>query len=136
VVENLVLELRAGKVVSFEASAGEEVFAQWLEVDEGARYLGELGLVGEDSPVADSQKVFHHLLLDENAAAHVALGQGFATCFDFGGESSPGQLDAAGCNRSAIHTDIPFGSPEVTVVATQTRQGEVVLLERGAWTVA
>lgn len=133
VVENLGLELRAGKVVSFEASSGEELFARWLEVDEGARYLGELGLVGQDSPVAHSRKVFHHLLLDENAAAHVALGQGFATCFDFGGESSPSQLDAAGCNRSAIHTDIPFGSPEITVVATQTRQGEVVLLERGAW---
>lgn len=133
VVENLVLDFDAGKVVNFTATTGEEAFALWLEVDEGARYLGEIGLVGEDSPVAQSKKIFYHFLLDENAAAHAALGQGFATCLDFGGETSPSQLEAAGCNHSVIHTDIPFGSPEITVVATHTCQGEVLLLERGRW---
>lgn len=133
VVENLVLDFEAGKVVNFEAAMGEEPFARWLEVDEGARYLGEIGLVGEDSPVAQSKKIFYHPLLDENAAAHAALGQGFAACLDFGGETSPSQLETAGCNHSVIHTDIPFGSPEITVVATHTCQGEVLLLERGRW---
>ena len=44
------------------------------------------------------------------------------------------ELEAAGLNRSTIHTDVMFGSPDVTVVATRSREGEVVLLERGRWT--
>ncbi len=36
-------------------------------------------------------------------------------------------------NRSVIHTDIMFGSTEVTIVATKTREGEVVLIDRGEW---
>lgn len=68
----------------------------------------------------------------KNAAAHVALGQGFPSAL--GREtSSPSQLEAAGCNRSAVHADIPFGSAEVTIVATGTSEGEVVLLENGLW---
>ncbi|MCP4663679.1 MAG: aminopeptidase, partial [bacterium] len=43
-------------------------------------------------------------------------------------------LSQLGFNQSAIHTDIMFGSPEVTVVATQSREDEVVLLEGGRWT--
>lgn len=38
-----------------------------------------------------------------------------------------------GCNRSVIHTDIMFGSTEVSVIATDTREGEVVLIDRGSW---
>lgn len=132
IVEGLTLDFRNGKVVDFEAKSGADAFERSLEIDEGARYLGEFALVGQDSPIARCGHVFGHLLLDENAAAHVALGQSFAGALGLE-TSSPSQLEAAGCNRSAIHTDIPFGSPEVTVIATDTREGEVVLLERGFW---
>ncbi len=43
------------------------------------------------------------------------------------------QLEALGVNHSAIHTDVMFGSPEVTVVATESLKGEVVLIDRGRW---
>lgn len=132
-VEGLVLDFRAGRVVSFQAKNGAEAFERWLANDDGARYLGEFALLGEDSPIARCGRVFGHPLLDENAAAHVALGFGFSSALDLAPPISPSELDAAGCNRSAVHTDIAFGSPEVDVVATITCAGEVPLLRRGWW---
>ncbi|MCP4658065.1 MAG: aminopeptidase, partial [bacterium] len=76
VVDGLVLEFRNGRVVGFEAGRSAEGFGRWLDVD-GARYLGEFALVGEDTPIARCGREFEHTLLDENAAAHIALGQGF-----------------------------------------------------------
>ncbi len=147
-VEGLALGFRDGRVVDFEAGRGAEVCSRWLDVDDGARYLGELALVGEDSPIARCGRTFEHPLLDENAAAHVALGRGYAAAVGDGAplsaearpaEARPAEaLDAAGCNRSAIHVDIPFGSPRVDVAAvagTQKGPGERVvgLLESGSW---
>lgn len=133
-VEGLVLTFREGRVVDVEARTGAQDFDRWLDVDEGARRLGEFALVGEDSPIARSGIHFGHTLLDENAAAHVGLGLGIASALDGGASLSPEELDALGFNTSAVHFDVPFGSAEVDVVATECRQGEVVLLERGRWT--
>lgn len=132
-VEGLTLELRTGRVVDFSATQGFEPFARWLEVDEGASYLGEIALVDEGSPIARCGRSFEHMLVDENAASHLALGQGFAHTLERGNEMTPSQLEEVGCNRSSLHTDIAFGSSEVDVVATRSREGEVVLLERGRW---
>ena len=38
-----------------------------------------------------------------------------------------------GFNASLVHTDVMFGSPEVSVVATASHDGEVVVIERGSW---
>ena len=52
-----------------------------------------------------------------------------------GGESmTPRELDEVGFNASLVHTDVMFGSPEVSVVASASRDGEVVVIERGSWT--
>ena len=125
-VDGLVLEIRDGRVVDFDAREGKEGFRRWIDSDEGARYLGEFALVGSDSPIARSGLFFEHTLYDENAWPHAALGQGYASCLEGGQSMSQRELDEAGCNRSVIHTDVMFGSPEVSVVATRTRRGEVV----------
>jgi len=132
-VKELVLTFRDGRVVDFTAGEGAEGFGRWIDVDEGARQLGEFALVGQDSPIARSGLFFEHTLFDENAWSHAALGQGYTNGLDGGPEASARELDALGCNRSAIHTDVMFGSPEVTVTATDTREGEVVLVDRGHW---
>ncbi len=132
-VDGLVLTFRHGRVVDFEATEGEEGFRRWIDSDEGARYLGEFALVGSDSPIAESGLFFEHTLYDENAWPHAALGQGYASGLEGGPEMSARELDGMGCNRSMIHTDVMFGSTEVSVVATRTRRGEVVLIDRGSW---
>lgn len=132
-VRDLVLRFRRGRVVELDAGAGRDELSRWLDSDAGARYLGEIALVGRDSPIARSGLFFDKILLDENAASHVALGRGFPLALAGGESMSQRELAELGCNRSKIHTDVMFGSPEVSVVATRSRRGEVVLLDRGDW---
>lgn len=94
----------------------------------------EFALVGEDSPIARSGRFFDLLLLDENAGSHVALGEAFAYALEGSEDMTPEEQDEVGFNSSGIHMDVPFGNSDVTVVATESRQGEVLLLEQGCWT--
>lgn len=70
---------------------------------------------------------------DENAAAHVALGQALPHNIEGGETLTSSELAALGWNRSTLHTDILFGSSQVTIGATARDGGEVVLIERGRW---
>lgn len=133
IIHDLVLHFEDGRVTGFDAGEGKELFAGWIATDDGARYLGEFALVGQDSPIAQSGLFFEHTLYDENAWSHLALGRAYTSAIEGGTEMSASELEAVGCNTSTIHTDIMFGSKEVTIVATKSREGEVVLLERGEW---
>ncbi len=89
--------------------------------------------MGEDSPIARSGLFFDYYIFDENAASHVALGKGLAMCLAGGETMTLQELEAEGCNPSTSHIDVPFGSTDVRIVATESRKGEVVVLERGIW---
>ncbi|MCP4658541.1 MAG: aminopeptidase [bacterium] len=134
VVRDLVLCFRGGAVVELDAGEGLETFKRTIETDEGARYLGEFALVSEDSSIAKSGLFFDLGLIDENASSHVALGYSYARPVSGGESMSLRELEELGCNQSAHHTDIMFGSTEITIVATESREGEVVLVDRGCWT--
>ena len=133
-VKDLVMHFEDGRLNRFEASEGSDGFERWVDSDDGARYLGEFALVGQDSPIAESGLFFEHTLFDENAWAHVALGQAYATALEGGEDMSASEREAVGCNASTIHTDIMFGSPEVSIIATETNAGEVTLIDKGHWT--
>ncbi|MDD3822632.1 MAG: aminopeptidase [Sphaerochaetaceae bacterium] len=129
-VERVKLTFKEGKVVACTAERGQEVMDRFLSVDEGARYLGEVALVDEDSPIALSKRVFNSILYDENASCHLALGAGYPSCLANAAElSTEEKLLAAGCNRSLVHTDFMVGSPDMTIEAT-TKDGSVVTIMR------
>ncbi len=132
-VEDLVLNFEDGRVTALQASRGGKGFKRWIDSDEGARYLGEFALVGGDSAIAQSGLFFEHTLFDENAWSHVAVGKAYANCLRGGPEMSPAELRSLGCNDSVIHTDLMFGSPEVSITAKRSRRGEVPLLVDGQW---
>ncbi|MEM6793867.1 MAG: aminopeptidase [Acidobacteriota bacterium] len=133
-VEGLVMDFVAGRIERVQAKSGGESFERWIDSDAGGRFLGEFALVGQDSPIAQSGLFFEHTLYDENAWPHVAVGQAYATAIEGGESMSESDKAAIGCNASTIHTDIMFGSPEVSVIATETREGEVTLIDNGHWT--
>jgi aminopeptidase len=94
--------------------------------DPGAARLGEVALVDRESRVGNLETVFFDTLLDENAASHIALGEGL----DFT------VLDAADqqrINRSELHIDFMIGSNEVAVTGIEPRGGEIPLLRGGVW---
>jgi len=61
--------------------------------------------------------VFYSILLDENAASHLALGNAYA----FTVEEGP---DRERVNTSAIHVDFMVGSNEVAVTGAARRHGD------------
>ncbi len=133
-IESLVMDFEDGRVVGFEADQGREEFARWIDRDAGARFLGEIGLVGQNSTVAQTGLYFDFPQFDENAASHIALGQAHTVALEGGEMITEKELIQLGFNRSAIHTDIMFGSPAVTIVASKSKEGELTLLDRGHWT--
>jgi aminopeptidase len=132
-VENLTLVFEKGVVSKFDCTRGRDAVASLLKQDDGAKRLGEVALVGTDSPIAKENRVFYETLYDENAACHVALGDGYANCIRGGWGMNRKQLDAARCNDSKVHQDVMISSAEVDVTA-YTLAGEAVpLLRKGQW---
>jgi aminopeptidase len=126
------LEFRDGAVTAAGAAEGEASLQALLDADATARHLGEVALVG-DSPVARIPFEFQHVLFDENAACHIALGSTLRTCLrDVDGRDEAAVL-AAGGNVSPEHHDVMFGGPGVDVDGVRA-DGSVVPLVRGtAW---
>ena len=93
--------------------------------DEGAARLGEVALVDREGRIGRLGTVFFDTLLDENAASHIALGDGF--------DQGLSDEDRQRRNRSAIHIDFMIGGDDVAVTGI-TREGErVPVLRDGAW---
>jgi aminopeptidase len=132
-VEGLQLEFRKGEISSFRASKGEAIFREYINSDAGACRLGEVALVGVDSPIYQSGLVFHEILYDENAACHIAVGNAYNFALEGGPQMSTEELTALGCNVSITHTDMMISSEEVDVTATTHDGREVPLLRQGAW---
>ncbi len=132
-IEDLKLEFSEGKVSSVEASSGKETYAEYIQSDPGASRLGEVALVGIDSPVFQSGLVFQEILFDENAACHIAVGSAYKSCLDGGETMTPDQLVEVGCNESSAHTDMMISDEQVNVVARTYGGDEVTLLLNGEW---
>jgi aminopeptidase len=126
VVEGARLEFRAGVVTSCSAARGGEALERFLETDEGARRLGEVALVDTGSPIWKSGVVFDTMLLDENAACHIALGAGY--------ELGLQGADRRGFNTSFVHEDFMIGSDDVTVTGTDAGGREVPVIVKGRFT--
>jgi aminopeptidase len=113
-VTDVELRFHEGRVVEAKASKGQEFLDQMLNVDEGARRLGEIA-VGTNPGIRRYTK---NILLDEKISGtiHCALGNGFS---EVGGE-----------NRSAIHWDMVNDMTQGTITADDTvvyRDGRFVI---------
>lgn len=100
VISGIELEFRAGRVVRARADAGEDLLHRLLATDAGAARLGETALVPGKDRLAWAARGHHHILLDENAAHHVALGDAYRFC-------SRAWLPLA-LNSSQLHLDLPL----------------------------
>jgi aminopeptidase len=124
-VRDLELRFEGGRVVDVNASHGAEVVQEQLDVDEGARSLGEVALVDGSSRVNKAGILFLDTLFDENATCHIAYGSGIPNVVDGAMELDPDAQRERGINQSAMHTDFMIGGPEVEVTGV-TADGEEV----------
>jgi aminopeptidase len=125
IIRGLRVRFEGGRAVKIDADENAGALRSLAAMDEGASRLGELALVDRQGRIGPLDTVFYDTLLDENAASHVAIGNGFA--FAIGDE------DRERMNVSGTHVDFMIGSPELDVTGV-TRDGErVPLLRGGDW---
>jgi aminopeptidase len=124
-VEGIRVEFQGGRAVSIDADQGADTLRALAARDEGAARLGEVALVDREGRIGPLDTVFFDTLLDENAASHIALGQGFEFTVD---ESDHGTI-----NRSQIHIDFMIGGDDVAVTAVTASGEDVPVLRDGAW---
>jgi aminopeptidase len=124
-VNGLRIRFEHGRAVEIEAEQGGDTLRALAQRDPGASRLGEVALVDGESRIGGLDKVFFDTLLDENAASHIALGEGL----DF----TVGEDEQPGINRSELHIDFMIGSDQVAVTGIEPGGGEVPLLRGGVW---
>lgn len=125
-IEGLRVRFEGGRAVQIDADSGAEILRSMCAKDEGAARIGEVALVDRESRIGQSGSVFYSILLDENAASHLALG----AAYPFSVEEGP---DRERVNQSAIHVDFMVGSDAVDVTGVTADGTEVALLRGGAW---
>ena len=123
VVRNLEATFEGGRVTALEAETGGETMRTIIATDDGAARLGEIALVDGAGRIGALDTIFYDTLLDENAASHIALGQGFPWLL----------ADPDASNESQIHIDFMIGSPEIRVTGITSGGERVPVLTGGAW---
>jgi len=133
IVRGLDLRIEDGRVVDVRAETGADAVREEMATDEGASFLGEVALVDGDSRVRKTGIVFYDTLFDENAACHIAWGQGIKAALDGGENMTDEELAERGYNDSVVHTDFMIGGPEVTVLGVEQGGAEVPIIEDDVW---
>jgi aminopeptidase len=123
VVRNLRVRFEGGRAVQVDADSAQDTMRTIVEHDEGAARLGEVALVDREGRIGKLGTVFYDTLIDENAASHIALGQGFPFLLD----------EPSRSNESQIHIDFMIGSPEMTVTGITADGERVPVLVGGEW---
>lgn len=114
-VVGIALEFAAGRVVASRAEEGEAYLQSMLDLDAGARRLGEIG-IGLNAGI---QRFTGSILYDEKigGTVHLALGQSYP--------------ETGGGNESALHWDLII---DLRHGGRITADGRVVM-EDGRWSV-
>ncbi|MEG8099081.1 aminopeptidase [Candidatus Liberibacter brunswickensis] len=129
-IENIRVRFDKGRVVEASASKGEGMLNKILDIDEGARRLGEVALVPHSSLLSKTNTLFYDTLFDENAASHIAFGQCYSKCLKKPVNESDNWIEEQGGNSSMAHVDWMIGSGEVNVDGC-TKNGVIVPIMRG-----
>ncbi len=133
VIEGLQLRFEGGHVVEAHARTNEAFLKSMLLSDEGASRLGEVALVPNSSPIAQSGILFYDTLIDENAACHLALGRGYRATVRGGDALDDAAFVAAGGNVSIVHADFMIGSGQLDIDGL-TADGQVEpVMRSGEW---
>jgi aminopeptidase len=125
IIRGLQARFEGGRAIEIDADQGGGVMRGRAAFDDGASRLGEVALVDREGRVGKLGTVFYDTLLDENAASHIALGDG--------SDQGLSDEDRKRRNRSSIHIDFMVGGDEVAVTGITRDGGRVPVLRQGSW---
>ena len=132
-IENFYLRFEGGKAVEAKAEVNDALLQEMLNMDEGARYLGECALVPFNSPINETGLLFYNTLFDENACCHLAMGMGYIDTIQGYHDKTLEECRALGINDSMIHEDFMIGTPDLSITAHCRDGRDVNLFENGTW---
>ena len=132
-IEDFSVTFKGGRAVKVEAKKGQDTLQNLIESDEGAARLGEVALVPQSSPIAQTGILFYNTLFDENAASHIALGRAYQETIQGGEEMSPEEFEAAGGNKSIVHVDFMIGSKEMDIDGLTADGKAEPIMRQGEW---
>lgn len=133
IIDGFSLTFKNGKVVDFSAEKGYDTLKHLIETDSGTRRLGEVALIGKNSPIAKSKVLFFNTLFDENASCHIALGKGYPTTVKNSETLSKKELTKKGLNDSIEHVDFMIGTADLKIDGIKKDKTAVPLFRNGDW---
>lgn len=135
IIKNFWFKFENGKITDYGAEEGYENLKSIIETDEGSHYLGEIALVGYNSPIRNLNTLFYETLFDENASCHFAIGDCYPTCLQSGGELTKDELLRRGLNSSIEHVDFMVGTCDLEITATCEDGKQLKIFENGEWVI-
>ena len=133
IIDDFSITFKDGKIVSYSAEKGYDTLKSLIDIDDGMKYLGEIALIGKNSPIALSNVLFFNTLFDENASCHLAIGKGYPTTVKDGDTLSEQELLDLGVNDSTEHVDFMIGTPDLSVTGIKYDGTEIQLFTDGEW---
>jgi aminopeptidase len=129
-IDGLSGEFRGGRLVRLKAKreADRDWLARYFAVTPNADRLGEIALVDATSRIGQTGRIYYNGLLDENAAAHMAFGSGFAKT-----RTVSIAKRRHGVNRSKTHLDVMIGTDALDADGITQSGKRVPLVADGAW---
>lgn len=135
IIDDFKITFKKGKIVDFSAQKGYDTLKHLIETDSGTRRLGEIALIGKNSPVAKCNTLFYNTLFDENASCHLAIGKGYPSTVKGGEKMSVTELKKKGVNDSAEHVDFMIGTSDMSVVGIEFNGKTTTLFKDGEWVI-
>lgn len=122
------LTYKNGEIVHVETKKREEgrLLETILHSYGGTERLGEVAIVDFHNPIGLTDRLFYNTLLDENAACHLAMGNGLGTAVD-----PLCNAGREGVNRSDIHIDYMIGSSDMACIGISKDGKEYRIMEEG-----
>lgn len=133
IIDGFTLTFKDGEIINFKADKGEDVLRDLLDTDEGAKRLGEVALVPDDSPISNRNTIFYNTLFDENASCHLAIGSAYGFNIEGGTEMTTEEKIASGLNDSNVHEDFMIGSADLTIYGILEDDTKELVFENGNW---
>ncbi len=135
IIDDFSLTFKKGRIVDFSAEKGYGLLKNLINTDFGTKSLGEVALIGKNSPIAQSKILFYNTLFDENASCHIAIGQGYPTTVKNGENLSAKEKKEKGLNDSIEHVDFMIGTPDLKVTGITFDGKQIPVFRDGEWVI-
>lgn len=135
IIDGITLIFKKGKIVNYSAEKGFDVLKNLIETDDGTKRLGEIALIGKNSPIRQCGILFYNTLFDENASCHLAIGKGYPSTVKNGDSMKKQELNRHGVNDSIEHVDFMVGSDDMDITGIKKDGTIIPLFKNGEWVI-